>query len=355
MKLIAKVINEPDEEKWNNFLTNSDASTAYQTVNWIKNYETIPNSKPIFIQIEKNGVIVAQLAAIIHQNYLRNENKLAKNIGWKFNISSLLTWVYGPIIYDHEHHSEILSLIISKIEDIAKQNKIVMIRGSTPPLDNNNFQKIFNEYNFDYQPWSTYILKLDKNKDSLYDSFNKKTRYDIRKSETNNLTFEIPSNENYLQEFYELKNEEYERDGRKIVPTDISYTRRWHNLYKNGIEKVFLAKHNGRTISGISNIIFNGYMLQHAVANSHEKNLLGGTYVTWKTIQWAIDNNQKYYDMGGINPSPISKKEKNIDFFKSKWGGEEAPFGIFVKILNKKKQLLSSALKNPNKILRKIG
>jgi hypothetical protein len=355
LKFEIKIINEPDEDKWNNLLTSSNASTAYQTVNWIRNYQNIPNSKPIFIQIEKNGVVVGQLASIIHQNYLRNENKLAKNIGWKFNISSLLTWVYGPIIFDQENHSEILSLMISKIEEIAKQNKIVMIRGSTPPLDKNNFQKIFDEHNFDYQPWSTYILKLNQNKNSFYDSFNKKTRYDIRKSETNNLTFETPNDENYLQEFYDLKNEEYERDGRKVVPTNISYKKRWTNLCKNGLEKVFLAKHDGIVISGISNIIFNGYMLQHAVANSHEKNLLGGTYVTWKTIEWAINNNQRYYDMGGINPSPISKKEKNIDFFKSKWGGEEFSFGIFVKILNKKKQLLSSALRNPNKILKKIG
>ena len=96
-------------------------------------------------------------------------------------------------------------------------------------------------------------------------------------------------------------------------------------------------------------------MIQHAVANSSEKNLLGGTFLTWETIKWAIKNNQKYYDMGGINPSPELKKEKNIDFFKSKWGGEEAPYGIFTKILDKKKQLLSSVLKNPNRILKKIG
>jgi len=67
-----------------------------------------------------------------------------------------------------------------------------------------------------------------------------------------------------------------------------------------------------------------------------------------------MKNNLKYYDMGGINPNPSSKKEKNIDFYKSKWGGQQYSFGISTKILNRKKQILSSILRNPKKIIKKL-
>lgn len=355
--MILEVITQSsvNEEEWNEQLCDSEFSSAYQTNNWIKNYQKLPGSIPVFIQVrtEKNK-IVGQLASIIQKNYLRNENVLAKNLGSKFNISSILTWSYGPIIYDPTNYSKILSGILSELDKIAQKHKVIMIRGSTSPLDTNNSKKVFLKKGYRFQPWSTHLIKLDQDQDNLHSSFDKKTRYDIRKSEKNNLTFKMPEGPDYLKEFYELKNEEYQRDGRKIAPISKSYEERWKNLYKNGFEKVFLAKNHDHAISGISNIIFNGYLIQHGVANSLNRNLLSGTFLTWETIKWAIKNKQKYYDMGGVNPNPASSKEKNIDFFKSKWGGQKYSFGIYTKILDKKKQILSSILKNPKSVLRKL-
>jgi len=184
VKLEAKILLSLKEDEWNNLLYNSPTSTAYQTSNWIKSYKTIPDSKPLFIQIETaSGKIVGQLASIIHKNYLRNENVVAKNIGWKFNISSILTWSYGPVIYDLDNYPEILSLIISKVVQIAKENNVVMIRGSTAPLDQNNSRKLFEENGFNFQPWSTYVISLNETINNLYSTLDKKTKYDIRKSE----------------------------------------------------------------------------------------------------------------------------------------------------------------------------
>jgi lipid II:glycine glycyltransferase (peptidoglycan interpeptide bridge formation enzyme) len=347
-----KILFSVDDTEWNSFLYNSEFSTVFQTSNWVKNYQNM-GSKPVFIQIESEKGIVAQLAAIIHKNSLRHDNIVAKNLGWKFNISSILTWSYGPIISDLENYSEIFSLIISLLEKIAKQHNVMMIRGSTPPLDQNNPKKLFEEYLYSFLPWSTYIIPLNQTEDTLYSSLDKKTRYDIRKSEKNNFLFEIPEDSDYPKEFYELKNEEYIRDNRKVSPISNSYEERWKNLYQNGLEKIFLAKNKNHTVSGISNIIFNGYSIQHAVANS-KIDLTAGTFLTWNVVKWAIKNKIKYYDVGGINPNPTSKKEKNIDFYKSKWGGQQYSFGIYTKILNRKKQILSSILRNPKKIIKKL-
>lgn len=353
MSFRVKILKEIDE-KWNKQLTKSECSSAYQTSNWIKHYK-IPGSTPIFIQVETDeNKIVGQLAAITHKNYLRNENTFAKKISSKFNISSILTWMYGPIIYDLENYSEIMNVILDCVEQIAYEKNIVMIRGSIPPLDQNKSDKIFKKLGYRRQSWATYILSLDKDEKTLYNSLDKKTRYDIRKSIQSNLIFEIPDGIDYPKEFYKLKNEEYNRDKRRLAPITNSYKDRWENLYRNDIEKIFLAKSNEKNLSGISNILFNGYIIQHAVANSSEIKSLGGTFVVWETIKWAIKNKQKFYDMGGINPNPSSKKEKNIDFYKAKWGGKLYTYPIYTKILNRQKQVISSLLRDPKIILKKV-
>lgn len=353
MTLKVRILEEVDE-KWNEQLTKSKFSSAFQTSNWIKNYK-IPGSKPIFIQVETDEEkIVGQLAAIIHKNYLRNENIIAKKIGSKINISSILTWIYGPIVYDITNYSEIVYSILDTVEKIAKEKNIVMIKGSTPPMDQNESKELFKRYGYKMQPWSTYILSLNTDENNLYESLDKKTRYEIRKSCESNLIFEIPNGLDYPKEFYKLKNEEYQRDGRQISPICDSYEDRWENLFKTGIEKIFLAEIQDKVVSGISNIFFNGYIIQHAVANSFQRNSLAGAFVTWKTIIWAIKNKQKFYDMGGVNPNPSSQKEKNIDFYKSKWGGKKYSYSIYIKILDKRKQAISSILKNPKNVLKKI-
>ena len=309
-------------------------------------------SKPVFIQIESEKGIVAQLAAIIHKNSLRHDNILAKNLGSKFNISSILTWSYGPIILDLENYSEIFSLIISSLDKIAKQHNVMMIRGSTPPLDQNDPKKLFQKYQYSFLPWSTYIVSLNQNEDLFFSSLDKKTRYDIRKSEKNNLLFEIPQNADYPKEFYELKNEEYKRNGKKVAPISNSYEKRWKNLYQNGFEKIFVTKNKNHILSGISNIIFNGYSIQHAVANS-KIDLSAGTFLTWNVIKWGIKNNLSYFDVGGINPQPQSEKEIKIDYYKSKWIGKKYDYFFYTKVINQKKYYFSTALRNPNRILSK--
>ena len=81
MNFKIKISKEVDSD-WNECLSKSKYSTAFQTSNWINNYKKNPNTESIFIQIESNqNEIVGQLAIVIHKNNLRNENKIEKQIG----------------------------------------------------------------------------------------------------------------------------------------------------------------------------------------------------------------------------------------------------------------------------------
>ena len=77
--------------------------------------------------------------------------------------------------------------------------------------------------------------------------------------------------------------------------------------------------------------------------------LLAGPSITWNSLQWCIDEKYSTFDMGGANPFPDSSKEKSIDFFKSKWGGEKYCYNLYTKIFDKTKTKISSFIKNPNR------
>lgn len=344
-----------DAAWWNSKLEQSKSATLYQSFNWLKVYQENIGSKPFFILVTNpSGNIVGQLAVLVHKNALRNENVIAKKIGSTINLSSVLTWFYGPIIHSESDKSGIIQKILSTVDKLAKENNVVMIRGSSASLDTEFSTTTFRQYNYELTPWATYIIDLKQKTDELYQKLDKKTRYDIKKSDQNDLEFQITEGSSYFKEFSELKNEEYERTSRKKSKVLETYKTEYEYLYKNGFHKVFLAKHKDVPIAGVSNIIFNGNIVQHGVANT-KTSLLGGSFVTWHAIKWAIENNYRTYDMGGINPSPKSEKEKNIDFFKSKWGGQKHEYTLYTKILSKTKARLSAALKNPKKILQSIS
>ena len=354
MNFSVQVDKQIDEKLWNSQLSNSKGATLYQSFNWLKVYQENIGSTPFFISVlSPNGRIVGQLAVLLHKNSLRNENIIAKTIGDTINLSSVLTWFYGPILHTNVDENEITQKIIFTLDKLAKENKVTMIRGSSPPLETKFSNSLFSKYNYELTPWATYVIDLQQKSDELYQKLDKKTKYDIKKSEQTELEFHIPEGTSYFKEFSELKNEEYERTSRKKSKVLETYKTEYEYLYKNGFHKVFLAKHRGIPIAGVSNIIFNGNIVQHGVANT-KTNLLGGSFVTWHAIKWAIENNYQTYDMGGINPFPTSEKEKNIDFFKSKWGGQKCGYTLYTKILSKTKARLATVLKNPKKIIQTI-
>jgi len=345
-----EVSHQIDEIEWNQKLQDNKASTTYQIPNWAKVYRSF-KSKPIFITVRNgSGEIEGQLLALIHNDIIWDEsNFFVKTIGTKLNLRKTLTWFYGPIIHDDENFDQITLLILQALDFVSNKYKITMIKGSFHPFLKQPSTKLLIKNGYDIQPWATFITDLKKSKDEFYESLGKKTRYDIRKSEKNELEFVVSKNRSDFSDLIKLKTLE-NKVGGKIRNHPLFYDDHWKYLHKYGYEKLFLAKSKGQTIAAILNIVFNGNVIQHGVAVSSRKELLGGPFLTWNAINWCINMNQSTYDMGGINPNPKNEKEKSMNFYKSKWGGNKVDYLRITKILNPFKQKFSAVLTNPQKL-----
>lgn len=356
MNLETVISNNVDEKWWNKTLTQNNASTVYQTTNWSKVYQDSYGSKPVFIYVKNSsGNIVGQLSALIHNKYFwDHSNYLARIFGEKFSLNTLLNWHYGPIIHEYENQHEIISAILSALDTIASENNVIMIRGSSPPLGIQLLDKQFKENNYELTQWGTYVTYLNQKPENYFKSLDKKIRYDIRKGEQNKLEFEIVEERTALTEFTKMGIESRERLGESRVLNSKRLDFDWKHLYENGLLKVFLARHKGNVISGIWNIIFNGNVIQHGVANSPDQSIRGGSFLTWNAIKWCMKNKNLTYDMGGVNPNPANEKEININFYKSKWAEKKFDYCIFTKLRNKTMWKLLKTIKNPKNALDKI-
>lgn len=345
-----------DEKEWNDNLSKSSDSTIYQTFNWQKLYQFSFGSKPFFITVSNNeGDVVGQLACLIHKTmFWEDRNFIIKNITNYLSLGASLWWYHGPIVHDKFFYDEIIKIILTTVDEIAKDNNVDNIRGISSPLSKQFSNKNFEKFDYKIQPWSTYITDLKQDSEKIFSSLNKKTRYDIRKAEKNELELEIIDNIDSLKKIFELKlisKGKSDQHSNEIKKSFLDS--HWNFLYKKQFEKAFLVKYKDDYIAGIVLLQFNNNTIQHFVANSSKTSLQGGSFLTWNVIKWCIENTYSSFDVGGINPNPLLEKEKKIDYYKSKWNGKKYDYYFYTKIINKKKYFLSTALKNPNRIISK--
>ncbi|MBA4717695.1 MAG: hypothetical protein HRO68_00715 [Nitrosopumilus sp.] len=348
MSLSVEITNTVGSE-WNQKLLECEYSTSFQTSEWCELYKKSFESKPFFISIkDKSGNLVGQMATILHRNYNWRNANLTKFVGKKMKLGSSLEWERGPIIHNDNLMQEITNKIFSSIQKICVQNNVSNIRGTSPTNSNISLFP-FSDIDLVRNPWSTYIVKL-KNKDELFNNLDKKTRYDIRKSEKSNLEFvEVKKKSDFI-DYVKLKLEPKGNIGLKNYPD--FFEQHWKLLHSKHLEQLFLAKFEEKIVSGILCSTFNENMIQHGVVTSNDVPI-SGSFLTWKTIQWGIENGFNTYDMGGVNPAP-NEKEKGIEFFKSKWEGKKDDYLILTKILRKPNYGISRILQDPKKIAGKL-
>ncbi|MEX0656989.1 MAG: hypothetical protein WD154_05545 [Nitrosopumilaceae archaeon] len=355
MLLKTDVKTEVDNKDWDNLLLKIPSSTAFQMSSNYDPYKMAFDSKPLYVLVEdSSGRILGQLLAIQHfQNLTRDPDSILQSLTSKFKIGSTINWHYGPIIHDDERAKEITANILEALNKYSHENKVLLIKGSSTIISDNEQQNQYLKYGYENTRWDTWVTDLKPELDITYNSLHNKTRYDIRKGEKSGLTFDVINDRSILDEWMKIKyfGNKHKKELIKKYEKFNDYT--WEILYKHNYEKMYIARLDGDLISGIANKLFNKNVVQHAVINSHTK-LQGGSFLTWYTIKWSKENNFITYDMGGANPSPISEKEKGIRHFKSKWNGKKYDFIIATKIFDKNKLKLSRAISSPGLIKSKF-
>jgi len=357
MNLRTEISYEIENKIWDDALLLNKASTAYQIADFYQPYKLAYNSKPVLITVSNpSGKIVGQLSGVIHlTDYWLEINMISRLINSKLDLGSTLSWFHGPIIHDIENTDEILSNILLALDKVSIQNNVNLIKGSSPPQMSNMPIDVFKKNGYVIKPWITYITNLQRNVDDIYNALHNKTRYDIRKGEKKGLEFEVVSKKESYELYIDVKYHEKKKVEKLKKLNKVFLNHVWNASEQKGYEKMFLARFEGKPIAAMINVLFNGNVVQVGIGNSPDRNLYGGSFLTWNAIRWSAENNYRTYDVGGANPVPISQKEKGINLFKSKWASEKFDYFLCTKVYNKTKLNISNIIKQPKTIKNKMN
>jgi len=151
--------NSPDHD-WNKRLIDNKLGTIFQTKEMKINFEKKGFDSVFLKFIDDKGNIVGQL---FHSINSRFKNKgIKENILKKILNSKLICqWSYGPLIFDHDYDKEIYIALNKYI-----QEKNFKVSGMQHPLCTGGFSELQNT--FQSQLWSTFLIDLQKPKDSVY-------------------------------------------------------------------------------------------------------------------------------------------------------------------------------------------
>lgn len=299
---------EPDIH-WNKRLLDSTTGSTFQTKEFADYVLESFNAQTLFLRfLTSDGNIVGQIMLYVPEN--KKQNSFLKKIFKK----KICRWTYGPVIFDNNYTSEIMKNLTNYLK-----HKIFLLNGSEHPLNPNIFNYMKNT--FTIKPWSTFLIDLNQDKNTIWNKLDKHSaRKNILRSKNKNVVVKMMER-NDLSLFNELRNEKI--NNKEHVSLSVLQLH-WDKLKPIGWNG-FMAFHENIPVGGIMFSCFNGYINESGIVRSQidfDLKLYAQDFLKWKIIEWGKENNQRFYDLTGINPNPKTDKELGIFRYKKKWGGD---------------------------------
>ena len=274
-------------EKYNNFVKNSPFGHFQQDIRWA---DLKTGWDSVYFYIEDGGEIKAALSVI----YIKDQ-KVGKN------------FFYGPRgpVCDPEN-IEASKKIIEEAKDFAKSHDGFLLR-LDPYLPHDikmeeNFKKAGLIFRRDKmrssQPLLNMVLDINgRSEEEILSLFSKNTRKHLRKSYKDGIVTKI-LNEDGIKILYDHIKETALRA--KIGHRPFNYFERLYDLFKDEI-RLSVAFYDGKPVCASLLLCYGNRATSLYGGSSDEYKNMGQNYqLNFEEIKYAIENELRYYDMGGI-------------------------------------------------------
>lgn len=314
-------IFKPSKKQLNDFVSENEYSTIFQSGDILDIYENTPRCTPISLAALNNkGKIVATLIGVAFQE---------KGGIFKY-FSSHATIRGGPIYINNEEGKKAASFLIKKyIEGLGTE----ILYSRIYPMYNINNSDLFltNKYNLEAE--SNVYIDLDQSEEELWKKMHKMKRKAISKAHKNNVQVDDVKDKHELVLFYELLKETYKRNNLQIRDFAL-FENIFNKLVPKGLAKIVLATYNDKPIAGRLVLTYNQRIYDwYAGSNSQFLHLRPNDLLVWNIISWGANNNFNLFDFGGAgNPN----ETYHVRDFKVRFGGELENYGRYTNIIQPK-------------------
>jgi len=287
-----KLLTENRYEEYEKFLQTHKKGHFAQSLLWAKLKDNWKNE--ILILENEDGSIRASMSILIRSVPLFHK--------------TMMYAPRGPVCDMHD--KEAIAKLLDGARELAKKyNSYVLKIDPDIKSDDAEFAKIAKELglcerkktkNFEeIQP--RYVFRLDvagKSEDEIFAAFQNKTRYNVRLATRKGVTSEIGTRED-LPRFHEIMMETGTRDG--FIIRSLSYFQKMYDALGDHI-RLYIAKHEGKIISGTLAILYGNKVWYLYGASSNEyRNVMPNYLLQWDMIKWSIESGCDIYDFRGVS------------------------------------------------------
>ncbi len=292
MSVELKELIQPTPEEWNGLLSDFDDATVFHTVEWMRILADLFHLRPRFFTIIQGDKIVGVFPLFSMRKAF-------------FNVmaSPLLGWAtphLGPLAPEEALLGSLISL-----ERIFAKEKVEYFEVSftkeiqETALRNNGFKT--------ERKW-TYLLEIEPDPDKMWGKLKSKCRNMVRKAEKNNVTVTIAQDSSWIDEYYEMAKDVYDKSSR-LPPISKHFLQKvWAVFHPQRRVRVLLAQYNGKVIAGAVFLIYNQTVYYwDGVSYRRYNQYAPNNLLQWELIKWASENGLVRYNMIGANIPSIAK------------------------------------------------
>lgn len=232
----------------------------------------------------------------------------------------------GPVL-DWEN-KELVKFVISTLKNLAKEEKVWFIRFRPELLDTKENRGIFSAFGFIQAPMhlhaeNTWVLDITLTEDEILAGMRKGTRYLIRKSLKEGLSFEGTTNPKATEILKNLQEETVARH--KFVGfSEKLFGAQLETFGRDDQARLFICRKGRMPLVAAIIIFYGDYAYYHHSGSSNRyREIPSSYYLQWKVIQEAKKRGCRYYNFWGIAPKDNPRHRfAGVTLFKKGFGGE---------------------------------
>jgi serine/alanine adding enzyme len=285
---------EIDRKQWENFVLNHPQGTIFQTPQMFSVYASTINCQPIVLACYEEDSLVGILLAVL------------------------------PLTDSEEITEKILSRYNKEISERAVFSQIRNFG-----VLNSARKKTFEMNGFTDEPHLNILVDLPADTDQFWKGIKRNRKDGINKAKRQGFVFEVASDPQYIDPFYNLLEESYksirlpypDKSFFASLDSEAGEFTKWFVLKKDDIPVIVLAA-----------FVYKGTIFAYAIGTTTDDAILNLRPVDifyYEVMCWGIRNGFKVFDwMGAGKPN----QEYGVRKFKIQYGGELIEMGRFLKI-----------------------
>lgn len=324
-KISIQIINNIEDEKYSDFISNNRNTSVFQTSEMAEVYKRNKNATPLIIAAidENTGEIVSSLLAKI----------LVRKPGFMSSFSKHSSIRGGPVFKESPEGINATAELLKFYNEYIKRE--VLYSRIYPLTDPSLILKSFEANNYKFDSWNNFLIDLNRPFEEIWKDFDKYKRKSVNRAEKKGVTIEEMLDESLVPLFYDLLKETY--IPRKQPLEDISHFKAVYDiLVPKKMAKFFLAKYDGKYIAGRLALAYKGTVYDWYTGSSKETlSLYPNDLLVSHILKWGSENVYKVFDFGGGGTSEQSS-EGWVEF-KKRFGAKQISYGRYTAIHQSKK------------------